>query len=74
MPAEKEENRRGLLPWLLVLFALQFSSAYAVEVDAEAQPDADLLEFLGEWETADGTWFDPLPDDVDTKEEQEDES
>ena len=24
-----------------------------------APPDAALLEFLGEWETKDGKWFDP---------------
>ena len=23
------------------------------------QPSTDLLEFLGEWETADGEWIDP---------------
>ena len=32
----------------------------AEEQPAPAQmPDLDFLEFLGEWETADGDWFDP---------------
>ncbi len=46
--------------WLALLLVLQLSAAYAEE--SNAPPDADLLEFLGEWETADGDWFDPLPD------------
>ena len=26
----------------------------------EQQPSLELLEFLGEWETEDGVWIDPL--------------
>lgn len=48
---------------LTMLFA---GSAYAsgddVTGQANKQPDADFLEFLGAWETTDGAWFDPLPE------------
>lgn len=33
----------------------------AGEEDGEpAQPDMELIEFLGTWETADGEWVDPM--------------
>ena len=47
--------------WLVLLLVLQMSTAYAAQSDT--QPDEDLLAFIGEWETSDGAWFDPLPDD-----------
>lgn len=28
--------------------------------DSEQAPSPELLEFLGEWETKDGEWFNPL--------------
>lgn len=28
--------------------------------DTQQQPDTALLEFLGEWEVADGEWVDPM--------------
>jgi len=70
------------LSGLALLIALQMSIACAAEADTktDTQPDADLLEFLGEWETPDGAWFDPLPDDKDgqdsdqDKEKQDDQS
>jgi len=48
---------------LVILYA---GSAYAADSNvakqADTQPDTDFLEFLGEWETNDGAWFDPLPE------------
>ena len=29
------------------------------EIDFEAPPSMELLEFLGDWELEDGEWFDP---------------
>ncbi len=35
----------------------------AAEDDADdSRPEMELLEFIGEWETPDGEWFDPLDD------------
>jgi len=52
--------------WAFLLVILYAGSAYASDGDADKQakqqPDADFLEFLGEWETTDGAWFDPLPE------------
>jgi len=52
--------------WVFLLLVFCAGSAYASDSDAGKQankpPDADFLEFLGEWETTDGTWFDPLPE------------
>jgi len=52
--------------WALLLLILYAGSAYASDNNADKQvkqqPDTDFLEFLGEWETTDGAWFDPLPE------------
>jgi len=51
--------------WVFLLVILYAGSTYATDNDtdkqAKQQPDVDFLEFLGEWETTDGAWFDPLP-------------
>jgi len=58
---------------LMMLFA---GSIYASDSDAgkqvNKQPDADFLEFLGEWETTDGAWFDPLPENTNKPENSQD--
>lgn len=48
MPAE-------LAAWLLVA-----ALAADVESPADEAPDAEMLEFLGAFETKDGQWLDPL--------------
>ena len=40
-----------------VLFLVGMMSAYAQEVNA---PSTEFLEFLGQWETDDGQWQDPI--------------
>ena len=42
---------------LLLLAFLPLSPSVMAEEDA---PDLALLEFLGDWEDADGEWIDPL--------------
>jgi len=60
--------------WAFLLVMLYAGNAYASDSDVARQvnqpPDADFLEFLGEWETTDGAWFDPLPEN---KNEQRDD-
>ena len=45
-----------------LLFFLSFmTSLFAEELmDSETMPSMDFLEFLGEWETEQGEWIDPL--------------
>jgi len=48
---------------LTLLFALLFLSIFSLSVAAESKqekPSTELLEFLGEWETEQGEWFDPF--------------
>ncbi|MFQ5660442.1 MAG: hypothetical protein ACE5GZ_08440 [Gammaproteobacteria bacterium] len=51
---------------LMIVMTLFFSVLHAEDNDVEGAPSVDLLEFLGEWETADGKWVDPddFGDDV----------
>lgn len=45
---------------LLVLIMLTLPHISRAEPeDQETPPSAELLEFLGEWETVDGQWIDP---------------
>ena len=41
----------------LILAVLTSSSLYAEQASA---PDVEFLEFLGEWQTKDGQWQDPI--------------
>ena len=41
-----------------IMFMLN-TSAIASEPTARELPSIELLEFLGDWETADGEWIDP---------------
>ena len=49
---------------LIVFFGATFAVAGEVEttgaVTGDEAPSIELLEFLGEWETFDGEWIDPL--------------
>lgn len=47
--------------WLVLTLFL--GTAEAAEPESETVPSLEMLEFLGEWQTADGQWFDPLPED-----------
>lgn len=47
---------------LLLVSVLAGGPAFAT--DDDTPPDAELLEFLGEFMTEDGTWVDPLDLDV----------
>jgi len=40
-------------------------SGYAAESNETEDPSIELLEFLGEWETADGQWLPPTSLDTD---------
>jgi len=42
------------------LLLLAFVSLSVIAEDNNEQPSTELLEFLGEWETRDGEWFNPL--------------
>ncbi len=57
-------------PLLLVLLAVSAPLAAAPPADPkkdarEAEPSLELLEFLGNWETATGTWNETIPDSDD---------
>ena len=65
-----------------LLFAFIFLCAFSFSVIAEdkpEQPSTELLEFLGEWETKQGEWFDPfwilknIKSNTDKKKEKDDE-
>jgi len=43
-----------------MLLALTAVTAKAEEPASDSTPNAEILEFLGEWETDDGRWFDPM--------------
>ncbi len=57
-------------PLLLVLLAMSAPLAAAPPAETkkdarEAEPSLELLEFLGSWETATGTWNETIPDSED---------
>jgi hypothetical protein len=43
----------------LILLCMLFPALLPIAM-AEGEPSLELLEFLGNWETADGAWQDPL--------------
>lgn len=55
MPARSV--RRASLPLVVLAFAPALA---APEPLPESSPDPELIEFLGEWTTDDGTYIDPL--------------
>ncbi|MBF8269099.1 MAG: hypothetical protein HW386_808 [Gammaproteobacteria bacterium] len=48
---------RGSL--MLIVLANVSTLAYAADEPVTEEPAPDFIEFLGEWETADGEWVDP---------------
>lgn len=46
-----------LKPSIITLLLVASGQGFAQD---EELPDDDFLEFLGEWESADGDWVDPL--------------
>jgi len=49
--------------WLILILPLACNaveSGGANAVDAEDAPSMELLQFLGEWETHEGKWVDPV--------------
>jgi hypothetical protein len=49
---------RSLVIGLMILFSQNW--ALAAEEKESALPSLELLEFLGEFETEDGEWIDPI--------------
>lgn len=45
--------------WLIILFFCAFT-VFDLNANEDETPSMELLEFLGEWETQDGEWFDPV--------------
>ncbi len=43
-----------------VMVAVSLLTCSATVFGEEAPPDLEFLEFLGHWETQDGSWFDPI--------------
>ena len=48
----------ALIP--VALFVLLISIALDANAADEEKPSMELLEFLGEWQTKDGEWVDPM--------------
>lgn len=53
------------LSLVIVSFIFFSSTIYAEEQKEESAISIELLEFLGEWETDDGDWVDPMEFDDD---------
>jgi hypothetical protein len=48
----------ALIP--LALVVLLISIAFDANAASDESPSMELLEFLGEWQTKDGEWVDPM--------------
>ena len=48
----------ALIPVALILLLLTI--ALDARADSDEKPSMELLEFLGEWQTKDGEWVDPM--------------
>ena len=44
----------------VIMMLLSFPSLHAEESSTTESPSIDFLEFLGEWETEEGEWIDPV--------------
>lgn len=44
----------------VAIFVILLSLAFGAKAASEDKPSMELLEFLGEWQTKDGEWVDPL--------------
>lgn len=50
-----------MVKWPIVLLISVMPVTHAFDHESETgAPSMELLEFLGEWETKDGSWMDPL--------------
>ena len=76
------KRHKPMAEFLIMFFTLLILSLFSISVYADDkvdQPSPELLEFLGEWETKDGEWFNPmwilknLSSEADKKKEQDDE-
>ncbi len=45
---------------LFLIMGFWLTSTIAEETEQEILPSIDFLEFLGEWETDNGVWIDPV--------------
>lgn len=67
-----------LTVFIMLLFLSIFSFSVMAD-DKQEKPSTELLEFLGEWETEQGEWFDPfwilknIRSKTDDKKEKDDE-
>ena len=52
--------RMALVPLILWLITPLTALSLPAIVKADEPPSPELLEFLGNWETSDGEWQDPL--------------
>ena len=44
----------------VAIFIILLSLAFSAKAANDDKPSMELLEFLGEWQTKDGEWVDPL--------------
>lgn len=59
MNGSKKMSYRASVSLIFILYSM--SSLFAEEQkNNEAMPSIEFLEFLGEWETEDGEWIDPI--------------
>ena len=57
----RQGSRHTCLAWMCcALLGTVVSAAAAASPEATQDPDADFLEFLGNWHTGDGRWVDPF--------------
>ena len=58
MNGSKKMSCRASLAFMMMSFLI--TSLHADEATNEEMPSMEFLEFLGEWETEEGEWIDPL--------------
>lgn len=69
-PANMRASHWALVA-LIILSAWSRPLPAAESEAAGEQPSLELLEFLGEWQTKEGVWFDPIEKDEKTTPAQE---
>lgn len=66
--SRKKNGRRSMIfspvqMWMFVVLVLMLSGGRAAASESnqkqEEQPSMEILEFLGDWQTREGVWFDP---------------
>ena len=53
-------NVKAQLRWIVAAFCLTAQSALWLAPAIATEPDTEMLEFLGTWETSNGEWVDPF--------------